>query len=234
MLQLLVHLVRHARVVLETGHGDRLFPVSLLFHRLFEHCMHHAKKVPCQIRPGSPTRDGLHPQPLGHQTLQLHQPTASSSIDLTTGRRFPRCVSHATWPALVTGCGGFGPGCEHTSEDHGEELADLVFSCAVGAGRGEGFFAHFRGVRGTLCRLWAFLVLLALDVARTLFIEFENSLVAAAEVTCVVPAQTEISDNSSAFHAETVHCWSFALLPVRPGLHSTDRLECFRRRLMSC
>ena len=69
----------------------------------------------------------------------------------------------------VTGC-GFGPGCEHTSEDHGEELAelaDLVFSCAVVAG-GEGVICTFPRTMGTLCRLWAFLVLLALDVARTL------------------------------------------------------------------
>ena len=35
----------------------------------------------------------------------------------------------------VAGC-GFGPGHEHTSEDHGVELVDVVFSCASGAGRG--------------------------------------------------------------------------------------------------
>ena len=112
---------------------------------------------------------------------------------------------------------GFGPGCEHTSEDHGEELADLVFSCAVVAGRGE-------------------------DALGSHVIEFKNSLVAAAEVTCVVPAQTEISNKihllstlrlSIVGHlaneqVSTVQqilfrvVTTFALLPVRPGLHSTD------------
>ena len=67
----------------------------------------------------------------------------------------------------VAGC-GFGLGYEHTSEDHGEELADLVFSCAAGAGRGEGVICTFPRIMRMLCRTWAFLVLLALVVARTL------------------------------------------------------------------
>ena len=44
---------------------------------------------------------------------------------------------HVACACGVAGC-GFVSGCEHTSEDLGEELADLVFSCAAGAGRGEG------------------------------------------------------------------------------------------------
>ena len=74
---------------------------------------------------------------------------------------------HVARACAVTGC-GFGPGCEHTSEDHGEELADLVFSCTVGAGRGEVVICTFPRIMGTLCRMWAFLVVVALDVARTL------------------------------------------------------------------
>ena len=75
------------------------------------------------------------------------------------------------------------PPATRNTEDHGDALQAVGFSGAVGAGRG-------------------------VDALGSHVIEFENSLVAAAEVTCVVPAQTEISDNSSAFHAETVHCWS--------------------------
>ena len=71
----------------------------------------------------------------------------------------------------------------HTAPCANDALQAVGFSGAVGAGRGE-------------------------DALGSRVIEFENSLVAAAEVTCVVPAQTEISDHSSAFHAETVHCWS--------------------------
>ena len=71
----------------------------------------------------------------------------------------------------------------HISEDYGDALQAVGFSGVVGAGRGE-------------------------DALGSHVLEFENSLVAAAEVTCDVPAQTEISDDSSAFHAETVHCWS--------------------------
>ena len=73
-------------------------------------------------------------------------------------------------PALLTSR----PTLTATSEDHGEELTDLVFSCATGAGRGERAICTFSRIMRTLCRMWAFLVLLAL--------EFENSFAAAAEV----------------------------------------------------
>ena len=124
----------------------------------------------------------------------------------------PHCVSHATWPALVQSLAvvlvldastllrimrksrriwsflallvlDVVRGSLLISEDHGDALQAVGFSGAVGAGRGE-------------------------DALGSHVIEFENSLVAAAEVTCVVLAQTEILDNSSAFHAETVHCLS--------------------------
>ena len=39
---------------------------------------------------------------------------------------------------------------------------------AAGAGRGEGVICTFPRIMRTLCRMWAFLVLLALDVVRTL------------------------------------------------------------------
>ena len=74
----------------------------------------------------------------------------------------------------VAGCGS-GPGCEHTSEDHGEELADLVFSCAAGAARGAdalqdvGFSGAVGAGRGE-------------DALGSHVLEFENSFVAAAEV----------------------------------------------------
>ena len=48
MLQFLIHLARNAKVVLEIRHGDRLFLVFRLLHRLFQHCMYHTNKVPCQ------------------------------------------------------------------------------------------------------------------------------------------------------------------------------------------
>ena len=55
----------------------------------------------------------------------------------------------------VTGC-GFGPGYEHTSEDHGDELADLVFSRAVGAGRGEGGHLHISEDHGDALQVVGF------------------------------------------------------------------------------
>ena len=44
---------------------------------------------------------------------------------------------------------GSGPGCEHFSEDHGVELADLVSSCVTGAGRGVGSGLFWRFWRWT-------------------------------------------------------------------------------------
>ena len=38
-----------------------------LLHYLFQHCMHHTSRVPCQVRPASPTRTTLLPEPIWHQ-----------------------------------------------------------------------------------------------------------------------------------------------------------------------
>ena len=85
----------------------------------------------------------------------------------------------------VAGC-GFGPGCEHTSEDHGEELADLVFSCAAGAGRGEGVFLHISEDHADALQNVGFSGGVGAgrgeDALGSHVLEFENSFVAAAEV----------------------------------------------------
>ena len=75
MLQHLIHLVPHARVVLQMCHGDRLLLVLCGLHRLFQRCMYHADEVPCQGRPGSPTwavlRSPTHWEPTSH-LLHIH------------------------------------------------------------------------------------------------------------------------------------------------------------------
>ena len=48
MLQFLIHLVRHTKVMLEMRRGDWVLPVFRVLHRLFQRCMYHADEVPCQ------------------------------------------------------------------------------------------------------------------------------------------------------------------------------------------
>ena len=55
----------------------------LILHRLFQHCRYYADKVLCQVRPGSPTRDVLLPEPIWHETHRLHQSNAWPRINLT-------------------------------------------------------------------------------------------------------------------------------------------------------
>ena len=49
MLQFLIHLVRPADVVLAIRHSNWQLPVLCILHRLFQHCMHDADDVPCQV-----------------------------------------------------------------------------------------------------------------------------------------------------------------------------------------
>ena len=37
-----------------------------ILYRLFSSCVHHTNEVPCQVRPGSPTRAGLLPEMVWH------------------------------------------------------------------------------------------------------------------------------------------------------------------------
>ena len=54
------------------GGSARKFAASFFFcmlHYLFQHRMHHTSRVPCQVRPASPTRTALLPEPIWHQKL---------------------------------------------------------------------------------------------------------------------------------------------------------------------
>ena len=56
---------------------------SCMLHYLFQQCTYHTSRVPCQVRPGSPTRAALLPELIWHQ---------NSSAPPT--RTWPRVGSH--------------------------------------------------------------------------------------------------------------------------------------------
>ena len=124
------------------SHSDDDWDALLDAHRL--------APPPMSLQPPSPSR----PTPL---ELVGALPTSAAvafakppSAPCGVRSKRPRRVSHATWPALVASLAVVLVLDTSTLlRIKGEELADLVFSCAAGAGtwRG-GSFAHFRGSCG--------------------------------------------------------------------------------------
>ena len=83
MLQFLVHLVCHVEFVLQLCQSDRLLLILCGLHRLLQRYVHHAGGVSRQIRPSSPAGAVLLSEPVGHQSLWLHQLDARPCIDHT-------------------------------------------------------------------------------------------------------------------------------------------------------
>ena len=125
-------------------------------------------RLPMSLQPPSPSR----PTPL--ELVGALATSAAVACAKPPSAPCPRCVSHATWPALVAslavvlvldastllrimGKSTWRGGHLHISEDHADALQDVGFSGAVGAGRGE-------------------------DALGSHVLEFENSFVAATEV----------------------------------------------------
>ena len=79
----LVHLVCHVEFVLQVCYSDRSLLMLCSLHRLLQCYVHHTDEVSRQIRPSSPAGAVLLSEPVGHQSLWLHQPDARPRIDHT-------------------------------------------------------------------------------------------------------------------------------------------------------
>ena len=81
MLQLLAQFHCHPKVC-DVLCSDRLSLFFISLHRLFQCWMSHNCKVCGQVRPRSPARTALLPEPIQHLILRLHQPDTCTRVCL--------------------------------------------------------------------------------------------------------------------------------------------------------
>ena len=146
-----------------------------------------SSRLPMSLQPPSPSR----PTPLelvGALATSAAVACAKlSSAPCGARSKRPCCVSHATWPVLVASLAVvLVLDASTLLRITGEELADLIFSCASGAGRGEGGHLHISEDHADALQDVGFSGAVGAgrgeDALGSRVLEFENSFMAAAEV----------------------------------------------------